>query len=63
MKQLHNLLLLLSQVKADDDDAEADEEPKVPEDAVKAEPVEAGEDEIEGETKEAPAEGKDELWR
>merc|ERR1712013_562420 len=40
---------------------EADEEPKVPEDAVKAEPVEAGEDEIEGETKEAPAEGKDEL--
>merc|ERR1712013_812106 len=49
------------EVKADDDDAEAEEEPKVPEDAVKADPVEAGEDEIEGETKEAPAEGKDEL--
>ena len=46
-------------MKAEDDD----EEPKVPEDAVKAEPVDAGEDVIEDETKEAPAEGKDELWR
>merc|ERR1712176_1485725 len=45
------------EVKAEDDD----EEPKVPEDAVKAEPVDAGEDVIEDETKEAPAEGKDEL--
>merc|ERR1712142_1229654 len=49
------------EVKAEDDE----EEPKVPDDAVKAEPVpeanEAGEDETEGETKEAPAEAKDEL--
>merc|ERR1719230_2283545 len=48
------------EVKAEDDD----EEPKVPDDAVKAEPVaesEAGEDVIEGESKEAPAEAKDEL--
>merc|ERR1712168_1254465 len=48
------------EVKADDDE----EEPKVPEDAVKVEPVAEpadGEDVIEGETKEAPAEAKDEL--
>merc|ERR1712141_530829 len=48
------------EVKADDDE----EEPKVPEDAVKVEPVAEpadGVDVIEGETKEAPAEAKDEL--
>jgi len=61
------------EVKAEDDEAEAEEEKKdeeevkVPEDAKAAEPVAeaGGEDVVEGETKEetkeAPAEGKDEL--
>merc|ERR1712121_274168 len=51
------------EVRAEDEDEESKEEPKVPDDAVKAEPgpeAEAGEDVIEGETKEAPAEAKDE---
>merc|ERR1712126_228029 len=49
------------EVKAEDEDEEAG---KVPDDAVKAEPVEAaeaGEDVVEGESKEEPAEAKDEL--
>jgi len=48
------------EVKADDED----EEPKVPDDAAKPDPVDAGEsaeDTVEGETKEAPAEAKEEL--
>merc|ERR1712142_1159456 len=50
------------EVKAEDDDEEPGS--KVPDDAVKVDPVEAGEsaeDTIEGETKEAPAEAKEEL--
>jgi len=50
------------EVKAEDEDEEAGG--KAPDDAVKAEPVEAaeaGEDVVEGESKEAPAEAKDEL--
>ena len=52
----------IAQVKAEDEDEEAGG--KAPDDAVKAEPVEAaeaGEDVVEGESKEAPAEAKDEL--
>jgi len=49
------------EVKAEDDEEE--EKVKIPEDAKSPEPTEAPgtEDEVEGETKEAPAEGKDEL--
>jgi len=49
------------EVKAEEDE---EEEPTIPDDAKTAEPVEAeagAEDEVEGETNEAPAEGKDEL--
>merc|ERR1719234_1241914 len=53
------------EVKADEDEDEksdeAPEEPKSEEEPKKVEPTSASEDAVEGETKEAPAEAKDEL--